>query len=144
MACDPSIWNKDGSLKFDRQQAIQSRSAPRKVCKPRSHFNEYCNTCACADDGQSYACTRMACDPEIWNEDGSVKIELPEKPKVVAPKQVCKPRSQFKKYCNTCFCDVDGSSAACTRMYCDRRIWNEDGSLKIANRIAPVKVSGRV
>lgn len=50
-------------------------SEPKKICSPQSTFKDYCNTCACSDDGLSFVCTKMYCDPEVYNQDGSLKVK---------------------------------------------------------------------
>lgn len=47
-----------------------------KVCEPLTKFKDYCNDCTCSKDGTFYACTLKACDENIWNKDGSLKIDL--------------------------------------------------------------------
>lgn len=48
--------------------------ANKIVCTPRSNFQNYCNTCKCANDGLSFSCTKMMCDSEIWNQDSTLRI----------------------------------------------------------------------
>ena len=105
----------------------------KQVCTPRSQFKDFCNTCACADDGLSFACTRMMCDENIWNKDGSLKVAKRNVANVETEVgvRVCEPNTYFKEYCNTCVCSKDGLSKACTFMGCDKNVFNKDGSLKI-------------
>ncbi|OXU31083.1 hypothetical protein TSAR_014240 [Trichomalopsis sarcophagae] len=123
MQCDENIWNKDGSMKV----LATTYQNQKKVCQAGSRFNDYCNTCFCNEDGTSFACTRMQCDENIWNKDGSMKVLATTYDN---QKKVCQAGTKFNDYCNTCFCNEDGTSFACTRMMCDKNIWNKDGSLK--------------
>lgn len=43
------------------------------VCEPKTNFKQGCNNCFCALDGSGFACTKMACPPDVYNEDGSLK-----------------------------------------------------------------------
>lgn len=45
-----------------------------KQCEPGKPFKYYCNTCSCSASGTVGGCTRMACNEDLWNEDGSRKI----------------------------------------------------------------------
>ncbi|XP_058793974.1 protein psiR-like [Phymastichus coffea] len=100
---------------------------PKTVCEPRKSFKNYCNTCFCASDGLSYSCTKMDCDKNIWNKDGSLKV-VAKKP---VTNQVYEPRKAFSEHCNTCVCSDNGLSAMCTMIWCDEKIWNADGSTKM-------------
>jgi hypothetical protein len=55
----------------------------------------------------------------------------------------CSPNSHFKSFCNTCGCSNDGMSYICTKMMCDEKIWNQDGSLKIIPQIHKVVKLGK-
>ncbi|XP_003425794.1 laminin-like protein epi-1 [Nasonia vitripennis] len=123
MMCDHAIWNKDGSMKI----VATTYQNQKKVCQAGSRFNDYCNTCFCNNDGTDFACTRMHCDENIWNKDGSMKVLATTYDN---QKKVCQAGTKFSDYCNTCFCNEDGTSFACTRMMCDKNLWNKDGSLK--------------
>ena len=125
-------------IKYDKK--FQNKNAcflfflvSKQVCEPRSTFKKYCNNCFCSEDGLYYACTKMYCDKEIWNEDGTLKVVVSNLKST--SKNVCKPGETFNYYCNTCSCAQDGLSFACTKMYCDKELWNEDGTKKavIAN-----------
>lgn len=77
MACDHRIWNKDGTLKVDLESLSAEESKSEEsdlMCEPLSTYKDYCNTCRCSSDGKNAACTLMACDPSVWNKDGSRKI----------------------------------------------------------------------
>ncbi|KAJ8680001.1 hypothetical protein QAD02_015788 [Eretmocerus hayati] len=73
---------------------------------------------------------------ELWNRDGTVKMPLAaeknnlrtEKP---VPRPECKVGTEYKYYCNTCYCSEDGTTSRCTEMSCDKTMWNQDGTLKI-------------
>ena len=51
----------------------------KKVCEPGKLFYNYCNQCACALDGSAFACTKMYCDKNTWNKDGTLKTEIKSK-----------------------------------------------------------------
>ncbi|XP_058794786.1 balbiani ring protein 3-like [Phymastichus coffea] len=133
--CNSCVCSQDG-----RSAACTLRMCPveqpKKVCEPNKPFKDYCNTCACSKDGLTAACTRMWCDENIWNPDGTMKVHQVQH----EAKQLCEPRKTFKDYCNACTCSEDGLSAACTRMWCDRKIWNQDGSTKFAVKSAQAPV----
>ncbi|XP_015122187.1 pacifastin-like protease inhibitor cvp4 [Diachasma alloeum] len=91
-------------------------------CTPGSKFNYYCNQCACDADGKGAACTRMACYPGLFNEDGTMnKVEtgtmntedFPALPKDMS----CVAGQMYKKDCNTCRCIRD-DVPICTLMAC--------------------------
>ena len=126
MFCDKEIWNKDGSLKVAAKSQNVKVASEKQVCQPRTTFKDYCNTCFCDVEGLSFSCTRMYCDKEIWNKDGSVKVAAK------ASHQVCTPNSHFKESCNMCVCSSDGLSKVCTMMTCDENLWNKDGITKFA------------
>ncbi|XP_043286815.1 uncharacterized protein [Venturia canescens] len=44
--------------------------------------------------------------------------------------QSCEPGKPFMNYCNRCICEQDGTPGPCTRMYCDRKLWNRNGTMK--------------
>ena len=125
MYCDKEMWNKDGSLKVAAKSQGVNGASEKQVCKPRTTFQDYCNTCFCDDEGLSFSCTRMYCDKEIWNKDGSLKVTAK------ASNKVCTPNSHFKESCNTCVCSNDGSSKVCTMMTCNEHLWNRDGTTKM-------------
>lgn len=43
---------------------IADTNAQDEVCEHGKMFKKDCNFCHCSEDGQSYACTDMACPPE--------------------------------------------------------------------------------
>ncbi|KAL7287764.1 hypothetical protein TKK_0018145 [Trichogramma kaykai] len=132
MYCPPGIWNADGTLNEIVKAAGRSVEPAKQICKPKTTFKDYCNSCICSNDGTMKACTKMFCHPDLWNADGTLKVT----PKVLRiaveePKrQICEPGKPFKEMCNHCACSDDGTMKACTKMYCDPEVWNEDGSLK--------------
>nr|XP_053618251.1 uncharacterized protein LOC128679817 [Plodia interpunctella] len=84
------------------------------VCKPRDTFPIGCNTCHCNLNGTDYSCTNKPCplpdDVEFFHE-----------PKTTSSKNktvVCEANRSFKKDCNTCWCNEDGTSFFCTRRAC--------------------------
>ena len=137
------------------------QNKPKQICQPGTPFRNYCNYCFCSKDGTKFGCTRMFCDTNAWNKDGSLKVdsvsEKIEESKITSEeveedddepefslrmlpiessRRVCEPRKNFKSYCNTCFCSEDGTSYSCTKMACDPQVWNEDGSTKIVPELA--------
>ncbi|OXU23781.1 hypothetical protein TSAR_010204 [Trichomalopsis sarcophagae] len=74
---------------------------------PAEQFYDDCNSCICSVDGQSAACTRMACPPHREAQGYQQGDKCPAE--------------QFYNDCNSCICSVDGHSAACTKMACPRR-----------------------
>ncbi|XP_063987111.1 serine protease inhibitor I/II-like [Diachasmimorpha longicaudata] len=98
------------------------RDPANSPCTPGTQFNYFCNTCACGPDGEGASCTRQACYPGLFNEDGTmntiesttVKTEdLPALPDDMS----CTAGQTYKKDCNTCRC-VKNNVPVCTLMAC--------------------------
>ncbi|XP_014223915.1 uncharacterized protein LOC106650441 [Trichogramma pretiosum] len=92
-------------------------ATPKLMCEPNKPYRDYCNECVCSSDGTLSICTKMFCDKNVWNKDGSVKINSSKKQQ--QQQQVCTPKSRFQENCNSCFCSDDGLSKFCTMMDCD-------------------------
>ncbi|XP_058793976.1 uncharacterized protein LOC131665832 [Phymastichus coffea] len=110
----------------------------RQRCEPKTQFMQYCNTCFCDDGGFLMGCTLRACEPDVWNIDGTKKDQLTvSQHKNVAERSTtvwqkrCEPGKVFKYYCNFCTCSSVGKVGRCTRMLCNKNMYNEDGTLKI-------------
>ena len=146
MTCPPNVFNKDGSLNLPHGLSMnallrESRDVTQQICEPGKRFKNYCNDCLCARDGTAAACTKMACPPNVFNKDGSLKIAhelskdalLREKRDVT--EEICEPGKRFKNYCNDCLCARDGTAAACTKMACPPNVFNKDGSSRLPRDI---------
>ncbi|XP_060807391.1 uncharacterized protein LOC106135838 [Amyelois transitella] len=85
------------------------------VCKARETFPIGCNTCHCNLDGTDYSCTNKPCplpkDVEVFHEP---KTTTSSTNKTV----ICEANRSFKKDCNICWCNEDGTSFFCTRRAC--------------------------
>uniref|UniRef100_A0ABD2W0W0 Pacifastin domain-containing protein n=1 Tax=Trichogramma kaykai TaxID=54128 RepID=A0ABD2W0W0_9HYME len=106
---------------------LASTVLTQDACKPGSFFKLDCNMCSCSTDGSIAACTMMAC-PKIKDEP---KIQPVDTLRKTAPKQMCEPLKPYRDYCNECVCSSDGTLSICTKMFCDKNVWNKDGSMKI-------------
>ena len=143
MGC--SVPSAMDSLSRRKRQAIDN-----KMCTPGETKMMECNHCFCMPDGSDWACTEMACVKEPMVEmrsgtcqPGETKMEDCNQcrcansgwacTKMACPMEpTCEPGTSFKNYCNTCRCHTDGlkKNAACTRLACDKDIWNQDGTIK--------------
>uniref|UniRef100_A0A2M4BG70 Putative serine protease inhibitor i/ii n=1 Tax=Anopheles marajoara TaxID=58244 RepID=A0A2M4BG70_9DIPT len=118
MACEPYPAPYNGSRR--------RRSSPAKTeCTPGATKKDEdgCNDCHCANDGRTWACTRMACAPAAGTEGLSLLFKREAPSTTVAPpvtQQQCVPGTHFKHSdgCNGCYCSDDGQ-ALCTLMDCE-------------------------
>ena len=44
-----------------------------KICEPGKPFKYQCNYCFCSPNGTIGGCTKIMCDPNVWNDDGTLK-----------------------------------------------------------------------
>nr|Q8T0W2.1 RecName: Full=Pacifastin-like protease inhibitor cvp4; AltName: Full=Cysteine-rich venom protein 4; Flags: Precursor [Pimpla hypochondriaca]CAD27740.1 cysteine-rich venom protein 4 [Pimpla hypochondriaca] len=137
-SCDRNVWNEDGTRKFPKPGKWISEKENKKndePCTPGENFKYYCNDCQCLDGLRAHAmCTRMRCDRNVFNEDGTRKYPEPEKWNSEKERkksdESCAPGASFKYYCNSCTCGAEGkvAEAQCTSQECDRYKWKKDGS----------------
>lgn len=65
---------------------VAAHDPANSPCTAGETFQHYCNQCVCAADGAGAACTRKACNPEIFNHDGTLKsLESPKLKRDVLP-----------------------------------------------------------
>lgn len=105
--------------------------AVSRDCRPGTTFKRFCNSCYCGKSGAA-ACTKMACPPNMFNEDGSmnqprgtVLVPMSVDNSVVGAgtleNKICEPGQLFEKECNTCICTAKGTAAICTLNTCRRQ-----------------------
>uniref|UniRef100_U5EWN5 Putative serine protease inhibitor i/ii n=1 Tax=Corethrella appendiculata TaxID=1370023 RepID=U5EWN5_9DIPT len=101
--------------KFKQETRVRELDpfAPDFSCEPNEQFNFVCNMCFCGTDGKTPLCTIKACPPS----DIEPATELRELDPT-APGFSCLPNETFKFDCNSCRCNDDGKTAACTLMLC--------------------------
>ncbi|XP_011299418.1 pacifastin-like protease inhibitor cvp4 [Fopius arisanus] len=90
-------------------------------CEPKKIFSYYCNQCVCNADGEGAACTRQACPPGLFNEDGSMRVPpAPREKREISELPAdgsCVVGRQYTSACNTCRCIRD-NVPICTLKAC--------------------------
>lgn len=120
--CNTCLCSSDGNeMACTKQSCVTPDNRSKRsdqVCEPNSVFKKSCNTCRCSSDGTQVVCTRMFC------VEGAATVEK-EQPSNDAPllrnerqTRICDPGTVFKKNCNSCTCNDDGTNAACTLKLC--------------------------
>ncbi|XP_014222418.1 pacifastin-like protease inhibitor cvp4 [Trichogramma pretiosum] len=106
----------------------------KQICEPKSTFKNYCNVCLCSDDGLTAECSKGLCyPPEKWNPDGTLAPvdDTEEFKKLIAPGQICIPRTRFNMFCNYCACNFFGTDYVCTRALCPEGMYTMNGTLLV-------------
>ncbi|XP_049839474.1 protease inhibitors-like [Schistocerca gregaria] len=99
--------------------AVGTTAQNEKECTPGETKKEDCNSCFCSDAG-IWGCTRMAClswQTASTPSDTATRVRRSERQ--------CTPNTTFKKDCNTCYCNSDGTAALCTAKGCLSRSTRE-------------------
>ncbi|XP_049839142.1 protease inhibitors-like [Schistocerca gregaria] len=85
-----------------------------KECTPGETKKLDCNTCFCSDSG-IWGCTLMGCRTYTLQPAPTPGEEAN---RVRRSEGHCTPNTTFKKDCNTCSCNRDGTAAVCTLKAC--------------------------
>ncbi|XP_046980820.1 pacifastin-like protease inhibitor cvp4 [Schistocerca americana] len=85
------------------------------LCRPNSTFKRGCNTCLCNAEGSVATCTPKNCEA-VRTTTGETAQRVK---RAVQLAGLCRPNSTFKRGCNTCLCNAEGSGSTCTPKNCE-------------------------
>ncbi|XP_049839496.1 uncharacterized protein LOC126284539 [Schistocerca gregaria] len=118
--CNICLCNASGSAATCTRKNCQgvgkTAGEPTSVnCTPNSTFMYGCNICYCGGNGNVVACTRSDC-----SRRGSRAGETGQRVKrAIQLAGLCRPNSTFRRGCNTCLCNAEGSASTCTPKDCE-------------------------
>ncbi|XP_049794414.1 pacifastin-like protease inhibitor cvp4 [Schistocerca nitens] len=103
-----------GPLYPNKMMSIHLTGKEVDCTKSPTVFKDDCNYCVCGETRNSALCTAWNCQASETAGETAQRVK-----RAIKLSGLCRPNSTFKRGCNTCLCNAEGSVATCTPKNCE-------------------------